>query len=149
MTAQAHAACPFSIAETYAVQYLGHAEAGAEIRVPLAFLPIVVARRVALTFGMHMDVVETGRAHDEIRLHWTTGTPLLPDFRGTVRFRIDGSGTVVLVEGSYRAPFGVLGRAFDALAGRHIAAASVRDLTRRLADHLEAREREWRTRTPS
>lgn len=73
------------------------------------------------------------------------GRPLLPHFHGTVRFRIAGSATRVLVEGSYRPPFGSLGRLFDHLVGCHIARASVRDLARRLADYLEARERDWLT----
>jgi hypothetical protein len=144
---QEHAACPFSIAQEYAVEYLRRAEAGkseAEIRVPVAFLPGLLRRRVAVTFGLHYDVAEKGRAHDEIRLRWSAGTPWLPDFRGTMRFRIAGTETDVLVEGSYRIPFGNVGRAFDNLAGRHIALASLRDLTRRIAGALETGERDWR-----
>lgn len=146
---EAHAACPYSIAQEYAVEYLRRAEAGtkeAEIRVPLRFLPALLRRRVAVTFGLHADVAELGRSHDEIQIRWNAGTALLPDFRGTLRFRIAGSGTDVLVEGKYRAPFGALGGLFDGVIGRHIARASVGDLARRLADALETNERAWRSR---
>ena len=144
---QEHAACPFSIAHEYAVEYLRRAEAGedeAVIRVPIAFLPGLIRRRVAITFGLHDDVAEGGRSHDEIRLRWSAGMPCLPDFRGTLRFRIAGTETDVLVDGSYRIPFGALGRAFDNLAGRHIARASLRDFARRIAGALETGERAWR-----
>jgi hypothetical protein len=146
--AEALAACPFSIAHDYATDYLRRAEAGheeAEVRVPIRFLPTLVRHRVTVTFDLHLDVEEAGRTHAEIRLHWDSGTPLLPDFHGTVRFRIAGSGTLVLVNGSYRAPFGSPGRLFDHLIGRHIAWSSVRDLARRLAKYLETREEEWLT----
>lgn len=147
VSAQAYAVCPFSIAGEYAIEYLRRAETGAEeaeIRLAVAFLPPVIRRRVAMTFELHCDVTEVGRQHDEIRLRWSTGSPLLPDFRGTLRFRINGSGTDVLVEGSYRIPFGRPGRLFDSVAGRHIARASVGDLARRIAAALEANQHAWR-----
>jgi hypothetical protein len=147
ISVQEHAACPFSIAQEYAVEYLRRAETGndeAQIRVPIAFFPGFLRRRVTVTFGLHYDVAEKGRVHDEIRLRWTAGTPWLPDFRGTMRFRIAGKQTDVLVDGSYRIPFGNVGRVFDNLAGRRIALASLRDLTRRIADALETNERDWR-----
>jgi hypothetical protein len=104
---------------------------------------------MAVTFGLHLDILEAGRTHDEIRVRWVSGTPLLPEFRGTVRLRIAGSGTLVLVEGSYRVSFDGLGRLFDQLVGSHIARMSVRDFTRRIASSLEARERVWRARVGS
>jgi len=146
---QEYAECPFSIAQDYAVEYLRRAEAGqpeAEIRVPLAFLPRVIRKSVEITFGLHYDVAERGRSHDEIRLHWGSGTSLLPNFRGTLRFRIAGSGTDVLIEGSYGIPLGMLGRIFDSVAGRHIARASLRDFARRIAQALETNQREWRAK---
>jgi len=121
----------------------------AELRVPTHFWPPFMRRRVAVTFGLHLDVAEAGRRHDEIHLSWSAGTPMLPDFRGTLRFRIAGSGTEVLVEGSYRVPFGVLGSLFDDVVGRHIARASIGDLTRRIADALEVQERAWRAAHPA
>ena len=54
VTIEAYAACPFSIAQEYAVDYLRRAQAGeaeADIRVPIRFLPGFIQRRVAVTFG--------------------------------------------------------------------------------------------------
>ena len=144
---QAYAACPYSVAQDYAIDYLRRAEAGmdeAEIRVPVAFWAGLIRRHVTISFGLHYDVVEAGRPHDEIRLRWTTGTPLLPDFRGTVRFRIAGKGTDVLIDGSYHVPLGAFGRIFDRFAGRHLAVASLGDLAQRIAQSLTSTEHDWR-----
>jgi hypothetical protein len=151
VSADVLAACPFSIAQEYAEDYFRSAEAGhdeAEVRVPIRFLPTVISRRVELRFGIHSDGTETGRTHDEIRVRWSSGTWLLPAFHGTVRLRISGLATRVMVEGSYHAPFGVIGRVFDSLAGTYIARASVDDLAHRIAAYLEEREIEWRARLP-
>ncbi len=147
MNAETLAACPFSNAQEYATQYLERAEAGGkenEIRVPIRFLPPIFRRRVSLTFGLHSDTTEPGRSHYEIRVRWLAGTPLIPDFHGSVRFRIAGDNiTKVLVEGSYHAPFGLVGRGFDKAIGSHLARASVRDLSLRLARHLEEKHEVW------
>jgi hypothetical protein len=150
VTASALAKCPFSVAQDYATDYLRRAQAGsseAQIRVPLGFLPAALHRRVAITFGLHFDVVEAGRAHDEIRVRWTAGTPVLPDFRGTLRFRIaSGTSTTITLDGTYRVPFGQLGAWFDRLAGSRIAQSSAADLTARIARALERDQRDWRAR---
>jgi thiosulfate dehydrogenase [quinone] large subunit len=141
-------ACPFSVAQDYTVDYLRRAQAGepeAEIHVPVALL----ARRVHVTFGLHFDIVEDGRAHDEIRVRWDAGAAYLPDFRGTIRFRIAGTGTTVSVDGTYHIPFGVFGRVFDAVLGRRIARASVTDFAARIAQALETNQRTWRARLAS
>jgi hypothetical protein len=151
VSADVLAACPFSIAQEYAEDYFRSAEAGhneAEIRVPIRFLPTVIRRRVELRFGIHSDGTDGGRTHDEIRVRWSSGTWLLPAFHGTVRLRISGSATRVMVDGSYHAPFGVIGRVFDSLVGGYIARASVTDLAHRIAVYLEEREIEWRARLP-
>jgi hypothetical protein len=142
----AYAACPFSIAGEYAVEYLKRAETGqaeAEIHVPVRFFPAFVRRRVDVSFSLHIDVLEGGRAHDEIRMRWKSGSPLLPDFSGTLRFRIAGKGTDINLDGTYRVPFGTLGRIFDLALGRHIARVSLGDLALRIARALEENERAW------
>ena len=147
LTVEADAACPFSIAHDYAADYFQRAEDGhdeAEVRVPLPFLPLLFRKRVGLTFGVHSDGVEDGRTHDELRIIWSAGTPLLPDFHGTVRLRIQGVMTRIHIEATYHVPLGPFGRIFDALIGVHIARASLRDLAQRLAAYLLRREREWR-----
>jgi hypothetical protein len=152
VTAEVVAECPFSIAQDYATDYFRLAVSGqeeAEIRVPLPFLPTFLHRRVGLRFGIRADETEPGRTHDELRVTWSTGTRLLPDFHGTVRLRIAGSGTRIIVDGGYHLPFGPLGYLFDRLIGAYIARASVRDLAQRIAVYLEEREHDWRARVNS
>ena len=147
VAASAIAECPFSIAEEYAAAYLQNAEAGrdeAYIRVAWFFPFNAFRHRVKLTFGRHTDVVEPGRTHEELRFHWGSGTRFLPDFRGTVRFRIDGTRTLVIIEGSYGVPLGMLGRAFDALVGKRVAHAGLQDLANRIASYLADLETTWR-----
>jgi hypothetical protein len=139
--------CPFSIAAEYAQEYLRNAEAGgAESLVRVPWFPSLpaLARRVRMSFGLHLDLGEPGRLHDEIHVRWSSGTPLLPNLRGTICFRIEGTQTRILIEGSYDAPLGVLGRCFDNVIGKQIARASLQDLGDRLAAFLELRERAWR-----
>jgi hypothetical protein len=147
IVAEATAICPFSIAQEYAIDFLREGEAGrvpSLIRVPVRYLPSFIKHRVRMTFGLHPDRSEAGRRQEEIRLRWEAGTPLLPNFSGTARFRIDGAHTRVVVEGSYTAPFGIAGAAFDALIGRRLALASIADLARRIAAYLEERQAKWR-----
>lgn len=134
--------CPFSIAEEYAVQYLKQAEAGGSSAILHVFPAI--ARRVSMSFGLAIDVLESGRQHNEIHLRWESGSPLFPDFCGTVRFRIARAQTVVIVDGSFEAPSGRFGALFDRIAGRWIAERTLDDLVRRVSRYLEQKEDEWR-----
>lgn len=143
--------CSFSIAEDYATEYLRGAEAGgpeAAIRLPWALPFPPLGRRVALTFGIHEDMLEGGRRNDEVRLRWRSGSRLLPDFHGTLRFQIEASRTRVMLDGSYEAPLGALGAVFDRVAGRRIARASLQEVADRIARHLTERERAWRAAHP-
>jgi hypothetical protein len=146
VSVSAIAECPFSIAEDYAVDYLRRAEQGgdeATIRLPLVVSPAALHHQVKIGFGLHLDILEEGRQHDEVRFRWSSGTRFLPDFRGTLRFRIDGTRTEVLIDGSYGAPFGLLGRVFDRVCGRALAHQSLQDLANRLASYLGDRQRTW------
>ncbi len=144
--------CPFSVAESYAVDYLEQAEKGgrqAILRVPLFRGWPALQRRVQPSFGLAIDLVEEGRRHDEIRLRWSSGSKLFPNFRGTVRFRIEQTFTRVLVDGSYAPPLGRFGAAFDRWIGRHLAKRTLDDLAARIARALEKREREWEAAHPA
>jgi hypothetical protein len=139
--------CPFSIADDYAARFLAAAQRGGPetfVRAPLAHMIPALRRKVRISFGRSTDAVEPGRAHDEIRLHWLAGSSMLPDFRGTLRFRIDGSGTRIMLDGAYRPPLGPLGMAFDRIVGRWIARATLDDFAKRIATFLEDEERNWR-----
>jgi hypothetical protein len=143
ITVSAVADCPPVIAEDHAVDFLHAAEAGGSaFAIRLPWLPWV-RHRVDIAFGLHFDLIEHGRPHDEIRIRWSSGSALLPDFRGTIRFRSAGEKTSVLLDGSYVAPLGIFGAAFDRLAGREIARASLTDLAVRIAGYLTRCQQSW------
>lgn len=125
-----------------------------QIRIPLATLGIPLAgaitHPVALSFGIHGDLTEAVRSHEAIRFTWRTGTPLLPDFNGTLRFcSAPRDRTQLVFSGTYRPPFGPLGALFDRLFGRRAARATARDLLARIADELERGERAYRATHPT
>jgi hypothetical protein len=135
--------CPFSMAQEYTEQYLQQAEGGGEksrLRSPIPLL----GHRVKMSFGLWLDITEAGPQHEEIRLLWKSGTNVLPDFHGTIRFRIHGRDTLLGVEGKYVPPLGWFGAAFDTLLGRHIARYTLHDLARRICRFLEHSEHGWR-----
>ena len=99
---------------------------------------------MAISFGLRSDVQDHGRLHEEVRLRWASGSRFLPDFHGTLRFRIEGTRTRILVDGAYVVPLGVVGTWFDRIAGRRIARASLQELADRIARYLADRERAWR-----
>ncbi len=137
--------CPFSVAHEYAEAFLHDAEREVEVRVPLRdfvhSLPGQAHTPVKLVFALHPDDTETGRGHDAMLVEWRAGTRLFPDFHGTLRLRIASVETTRLTfEGAYRPPFGPPGVVFDAVIGRRIAEATMRDLLERIGDALEARE---------
>lgn len=139
-------ACPFSIAREYAELYLKGAETGgaeAFLSVPVPIPLLSLHRAVAMSYSLSADVTETGREHDEVTLHWSTGVRFLPDFQGTVRFRMAGLSTLVRIEGTYRPPFGRFGGAFDRIAGSWIAKRTFGDFLNRICRSLEAQQREW------
>lgn len=149
LAVDALADCSFPLAEDYAAEFLRGAEGGgpqSAIRVP--WLPLL-RRRVTLTFGLHAGVPGGGAPHDEVRFRWSSGTPLLPDFRGTIRFRAESGKTRVAVEGGYDVPLGLAGTLFDRTLGRRMALASLQELAGRIAEHLSARERAWRAAHPA
>lgn len=150
--AETSSRCPFAIAEEYAIAYLRAAERGerqAVLRASLAPSLPVLSRKVWLSFSLATDVEESGRRHDEIRVRWDAQSRLYPDFRGTVRFRIESAATTrVVIDGTYEPPFGIIGRLFDALVGRRLAQATMHDLASRLGRELEEREDAWRKSHP-
>jgi hypothetical protein len=147
ISVSALAECSFSIAEEYATEYLRRAEAGgpeAAIRIPWPLPFAFLRHRVSFSFGIHEDVLEGGRRHDEVRFHWESGSRLLPNFRGTMRFRIESLRTRVNVEGGYIIPLGAAGYCFDRAFGNRLARACLQDLADRVAAHLGACESTWR-----
>jgi hypothetical protein len=146
--------CPFSVAHEYAEEFFRDISArGAEVRVRLRDLVPTLGGRlkrpVQIELGRQADEGEAGRAHDEFEICWTAGTRFFPDFRGALRLRIASvEETRLSLEGEYRPPFGAPGVVFDALVGRRIARATMKDLLDRLARAMERREAEFRSAQP-
>ena len=138
--------CPFSIAQQYIESYLKEAEAGgtaAVIHLPLATPIISFGRKVAMTFSLAPDETEPGRSHDEVLVRWNSGVPLLPDFRGSIRYRIAGLRTLVRIDVVYKPPLGTLGAMFDRIIGKWLATRTINDLLRRIKTRLEKQQSEW------
>lgn len=104
----------------------------------------VLRRRVAVRFQRGRDATDVGRLHDEVSFDWNAHSPWLPNFNGTLRFRIESSQTRIILSGGYVPPFGPLGAAFDRVVGNRLALATARDLVHRVARALEARWAEER-----
>ena len=135
--------CPFSVAHEYAEDFFAGASRGVDLHVPLRDLGRI-RRPVRLIAERRPDEDEPGRQHDQLDIDWSAGTRFFPDFRGTLRLRIESVETTRLsLEGCYQPPFGALGLVFDSLAGRRIARATMSDLLQRVGDALEAREAEF------
>ena len=69
---EAVAMCPFSMAEAYAADYLRAAELhGPESEMGVPWLPLPALRhKVMLAFGIHTDLLDHGRRHDELHISW-------------------------------------------------------------------------------
>ncbi len=144
--AEALAACAFSVAQGYAEDYLRRAERGgseASVQVPIVG-NWAIGPTAKLRFTLRSDTAERGRSHEEIGLRWTTAFRLLPDFHGTLRFRVQRSETRIVLDATYLPPAGALGSFFDVLVGRRIAARTCQYFVQRIADSLAERERSWR-----
>ncbi len=139
---------PFSVAHDYAEDFFRAAERDVEVRVPLRFgfgLRRRIKRPVDLVFAMHPDETDDGRAHDAMLIEWKAGSPLFPNFHGTLRLRIASvEATGLTLEGAYVPPFAPLGLIFDRLVGRRIARATMNELLERLALAMEQREDDYR-----
>jgi hypothetical protein len=144
---QSLADCPYSMAQTYADEYLRAAEhhgPNGSIGLSSSFARMQIRRDVTLTFGLATNVAEYGRFNDEVRIAWRSGTRFLPDFRGVIRFRIEGMQTRILLDGNYAPPLGTFGVLFDRFIGGAVARASMQDLANRMAAYLTRREAAWR-----
>ncbi len=144
--------CPFSVAHDYAEDFFAGGARGVELHVPLRDIAPTrggqLRKRVRLVAERRPDEHETGRAHDALQIDWKAGTRFFPDFRGALRLRIESVETTRLtLEGTYEPPLGPFGRLFDAVIGRRIARATLRDLLARLGEAMEQREDEFRARS--
>jgi hypothetical protein len=141
---EASVACPLSLVVDEAHVIFPLLEAPSPgVRVELRDLGVPLglglSHRVVTTFRRECDLQERGRPHDEIVFGWDADSFLLPNFSGTLRFRVDTvDRTRLLLEGSYVPPFGAAGAMFDRVAGRRLALATLERIVHRLADQLES-----------
>ncbi len=136
--------CSFSLSEDYLAAYFDRAAHGGSeglMRVPFfGHRTLGLSKMVDIVYGVSPDRTEEGRPHDEVAVNWRSPSRFLPAFEGRLRTRIHMPGTDLLFEGTYAPPFGALGRLFDAIVGRTLARATMRDLLARLATDMEAKE---------
>jgi hypothetical protein len=136
--------CPISVASAYAEAFLQRAEHGGDEAIVVAG---PLRRRTRLTFGIASDAAQAERGSDDVLIRWYARTRWLPDFSGTLSFRIASIvTTTVVLNGSYRVPGGFAGFVFDEIAGGRIAHATAHDFVVRIARDLELRETAWRRR---
>ncbi len=138
--------CPFSLAVGEADVIFPILESqcnGGGIRIPYRTLGLrfsgAVTHRVAIAFRRRDDLTEWGRFHDEIAFDWNAHSRWLPNFQGVLRFRIATLKTRVILNGTYRPPFGPIGMLFDRLIGHRLVLGTCRDILNRLAEALEKR----------
>ncbi len=139
--------CPYGTAQRYLAGDMRESTQGKRamtLRVP--FSDVNLSKNVLVTFmagsdPMHMD--------QPWRVHWTPedGGPY-PDFDGelTVRADEDWNTSILELRGVYVPPGGSLGRAFDRVLGRRIAAATAQSLLKNIAQEFQTRYREQEDR---
>jgi hypothetical protein len=103
----------------------------------------MVAREISVTFAPRAE-------HSRYRmmnLSWTPkGGGPYPTFAGTLTFEPAGAQTNLALDGDYEPPGGIVGKAFDAVVGRRIAAAGVRALLEAMKLDVEADYRDEQER---
>jgi hypothetical protein len=75
------------------------------------------------------DVTDDTMIHEALLVIWEARLHLpLPDFHGLLTVRVNAPNTEISFRCAYQAPLGILGRLFDAVIGRFIAAATLHRL---------------------
>jgi hypothetical protein len=145
--ASEHVDCPPEEVESYLERFLYGLVAGdgtlvVELRAPARALGLpghaAFEKRVVAKLTYDRDADELNRI---VSLSWTPeGGGPYPAFSGTVvaDAAMDSEGSVVSIAGRYAPPGGIAGDVFDALVGRRIARATIRELLERIRDGIEA-----------
>jgi hypothetical protein len=141
---EASVACPLSLVidEAHVIfPLLESPSPGVRVELRDLGLPLGLglSHRVVTAFRRESDREERGRPHDAIVFTWDADSFLLPNFRGTLRFRVDTvDRTRIELEGTYVPPFGGAGVMFDRIAGRRLAHATLERIVHQLASRLES-----------
>jgi hypothetical protein len=130
--------CPLEQAsDLLAARFARHDGSTMTIQVPLA--DVSVAREIAVSFTPHPE----HSRYRAMNLSWAPkGGGPYPTFAGTLRFEPAATRTNLALDGNYEPPGGIIGKAFDAVVGRRIAAAGVRALLETIKADLEDAYRE-------
>ena len=122
------ARCPFTAVLPYIEQFF---EQHPKLRLRA---PGAMQADVAPAFAVVNDELDLVRSHDALQVSWTPYAHLpLPAFSGTVTVRPAPKGATVRIEGTYDPPLGKAGEVFDAVAGKTIARATIRELLDEIA----------------
>ncbi len=132
--------CPVRSAPGYLVAYFDQQgdgqTSGVTLTLHLQIVDVTVDREVVAT------LTKPKGAWPQSRFGFTWGPKAggaYPVFEGNLDVEDDGPGHCRLVlTGSYKPPYGIAGKAFDAAFGKRIAVATVRKLLDTLRDELEA-----------
>ena len=136
--------CVFSVAMGYVERYFEE-HSSLELR-GLGILTTSVDADARLA----TDGSDSTRHHDAVNLTWKAAPGLpLPDFAGHVVARPHFDQTELRLVGRYEPPLGALGAAFDAIAGREIAAGTARELLGAIKIFVESRRNADRARYPT
>jgi hypothetical protein len=111
------------------------------IQVPLA--DVALAREIEVSFTPHPE----RSRYRMMNLAWVPkGGGPYPTFAGTLAFEPAPPHTNLALDGAYEPPGGIVGKAFDAVVGRRIAAAAVRALLETIKAGLESDYRDEQER---
>jgi hypothetical protein len=146
IVASEHVDCPPEDVESYLERFLyglvsGDGSLVVELRAPARALGLpshlAFEKRVVAKLTYDRDADELNRI---VSLSWMPEGGPYPAFSGTVvaDAAVDTEGSVVSISGRYAPPGGMAGGVFDALLGRRIARATIRELLERIRDGIEA-----------
>jgi len=111
------------------------------VKVPLERLGIDRCVALSKAVWVHFSpVADASGPERRMAVSWEPeGGGMFPTFRGTVGLEADGtaSASFVTLDGSYDPPLAVVGEAFDAILGKHIARQTARNLLDEIAITME------------
>jgi hypothetical protein len=133
--------CPYHLAQRYLADSVGAQAASGEQRtltLTAAVPGMELSRAVMVSFGSAADPMHFDQPW---RIHWKPQSGPYPEFEGELTVRADETYETSRLElrGSYRPPGGIVGAAFDLVAGGRIASSTAQALLRRLGNEMEAR----------
>jgi hypothetical protein len=133
--------CPYHLAQGYLADSVGARAASGEPGVLTLTAPVPgmeLSKGVTVTFGSAVDPMHFDQPW---RIHWKPQGGPYPEFEGELTVRADETYETSRLElrGSYRPPGGIIGAAFDFVAGGRIASATAQALLRRLGNEMVKR----------